>query len=218
MYIKHRLPVKSPFRHLIAGMILALIAQPVLGQKGVGLRLASNINYFPRSQEFGLVQSGFTSGVLGVFWSSYNEFRGAEIGLNVMHKARRDGGFRLPVVMADFDPAQDVGMTAVEMDVKVGPRFGAWNPKIGYVFGYLFQTEGILRPGLDFPANRLYLQLPFGMSFNLPTNFGSVGFGSYYYVGVLNVLKNPGTGAGSSYSGGRWRAVNLEFTVTFDTR
>lgn len=212
---------KRAFSPLNVLMLAFLLPIAGLAQNGVGIRFASNINYYPRAQEYGLVTAGYTTGVFGVFWSSYTEYRGMEVGINLMGKSQRDGGFKLPVVMSDFSKDQDVGLTGIEMDLKVGPRFGPLNPKIGYVFGRLLQADSLLRPGLTLPVNKWYLQLPFGLSTNLPTNFGTVGFGAYYYVGVLNVLKNPRPGAGTGgqvYDGGRWRSVNLEITVTFNSR
>ncbi|MDP5171146.1 MAG: hypothetical protein NWR72_12950, partial [Bacteroidia bacterium] len=109
-------------------------------QMGVGFRFASNINNFPRADELGLVENLFTTGVFGVFYSRYQETNGFEAGLNVVHKG---GGFNLPVVMSDLgNDGQNIEFTAIEMDLKVGPRFGAINPKIGYIFGYRFNQSG----------------------------------------------------------------------------
>lgn len=203
---------------LILFLILSMFLLPlyVMGQNGFGLRFASNINYFPRSQDYQLVSHAYTTGLFGVFYSSYKPRNGLEIGFNVVHKG---GGFNLPVVMRDFTTSgNNVGVTSIETDLKVGPRFGAINPKIGYVLGYRLQSSGFQVAGAEDHVNRWYLMLPFGLSVNLPTNYGSVGFGGYYNVGILNVLTDPNPGGGAIYDGGRMRYVNLEITVTYDMR
>ncbi len=188
----------------------------LLGQTGVGFRFSTNLNSFPRADELGLVNNAFTTGVFGVFFSQYHEKHGFEAGLNVVHKG---GGFNLPVVMEDLgNDGQNLEMTAIEMDLKVGPRLGAINPKIGYILGYRVVQRGFLQPGFENPVNPIYLMLPFGASFNLPTQYGSVGAGAYYNVGIFNVLSNPGSGTGAIYNGGRHRYLNLEMVVTFGNR
>ena len=186
-------------------------------QNGIGIRFASNINWFPRAEDYRLVESPFTTGVLGVFLSRYKPKNGFEFGLNVVYKNNDDKGFpNLPVVMRDFgEDEQNVGITALEMDLKVGPRFKAFNPKIGYILGYRLQQGGFQTDSLDLPMTRWYLMLPFGLSINLPTNYGSVGFGSYFNVGIFNMLKDPNPGGGNIYDGGRQRYVNFEIIVAF---
>ncbi|MEZ4826679.1 MAG: hypothetical protein R3C61_10365 [Bacteroidia bacterium] len=197
-------------------LIFFLLPLLALGQNGLGLRFASNINYFPRSQDYQLVSHAFTTGLFGFFYSSYKPRNGIELGVNVVHKG---GKFNLPVVMRDFTTSGNVAeVTSLETDLKVGPRFGAFNPKIGYVFGYRLRTTGFQVPGAEGHINRMYFMLPFGLSVNLPTNYGSVGFGSYYNVGILNVLTDPNPGGGAIYDGGRYRYINFEITVTYDTR
>lgn len=190
----------------------------MLAQNGIGFRFATNINTFPRSQEYRLVEKGFTTGVFGVFFSSYKEKHGFELGANIVYKDNDGKGFpNLPVVMRDFgDDVQNVGLTGVEIDLKVGPRFKALNPKIGYILGYRLQQSGFQLDGFEDPINRWYLMLPFGLSVNLPTNYGSVGFGGYYNVGIFNVLKNPNPGQGGGlFDGGRQRYLNFEIIVSF---
>ncbi|MEL6675605.1 MAG: hypothetical protein AAFR61_25580 [Bacteroidota bacterium] len=197
---------------------LFLSSSLLSAQSGFGLRFASNINYFPRGDEHQLVEHFYTTGILGFFFSNYKERHGFELGLNVVYKNGDDKGLpNFPVVMRDFGlGGENVGITSAEMDLKVGPRFGFVNPKIGYVIGYRFQQTGFLKDGLDQGIVNWYLMLPFGASVNLPTNYGSVGFGAYYNVGLLNVLKNPGPGTGSIYDGGRQRYINFEIVVTMD--
>ncbi|MDP5169693.1 MAG: hypothetical protein NWR72_05570, partial [Bacteroidia bacterium] len=88
-------------------------------------------------------------------------------------------------------------------------------PKIGYIFGYRFNQSGFFVPGVEAKINPIYLMLPFGASFNLPTQYGSVGAGAYYNVGIFNVLRSPGGNSGALYNGGRHRYVNFEIVVTF---
>lgn len=204
-------------RTIILALSFLLSASLALGQKGIGLRFASNINYFPRAEDYQLVPHFYTTGVFGVYFSSYKPTNGFEFGLNVMYKNGKEGGFNIPVIMRDFNTTgQKVGVSGVEMDLKVGPRLGAFNPKIGYVLGYRFSNSGFLEEGVEGTVNRFYLMLPFGVSVNLPTNYGSVGFGSYYNVGIFNIITDPNPGNGAIYDGGRQRYINFEITVTYD--
>jgi hypothetical protein len=204
-------------RSLVLVGLTFLLLSPMQAQyRGVGLRFASNINFFPNAIQYNLVGSGFTTGVFGVYWSNYAPKSGFEIGANVVYKNSDNQGFpNLPAVMADFTPDQNVGITALEMDLKVGPRFNAWNPKIGYVLGYRFKSEGFLRDGASGEIQPLYLMLPFGLSGIWPTNFGTVGVGGFYNIGILNVIKDPTPGNGSLFDGGRHRYFNLELIVTY---
>ena len=204
-------------RLLLTSICIIFFSTSLQAQQGIGFRFATNINWFPRAKEYRLVENGFTTGVFGVFISRYKPKNGFELGLNVVYKDGNGKGFpSLPVVMQDFGgDAQNVGLTGLEMDLKVGPRFGALNPKIGYVLGYRFTQTGLQIDGVDDPLTRFYLMLPFGMSVNLPTNYGSVGFGSYFNVGIFNMLKDPNPGGAGIYDGGRQRYINFEIIVTF---
>ena len=159
---------------------------------GGGLRFASNINYFPGARDFDLVQSGFTTGVFGVFLSNYTNNSGFEVGFNVVHKGAQ-GGFNLPVVMTDFSTEQQTSTTSLEMDLKVGPRIKAINPKIGYVFGYRFNSNGFLIDGAEGEVNPWYLYLPFGVSTSWPTNFGTVGGRRVLYGWYFQCAEEPCT-------------------------
>ena len=194
--------------------VFLLLTIQAYAQQGIGFRFGSNINTFPRAIDHGLVANVFTTGQFGVFYSQYHIRYGFEAGMNVVHKG---GNFNLPVIMNDYDQSneQNVGFTAIEMDLKAGPRLGAINPKIGYILGYRFNQTGFQTPGNENPVNPIYLMLPFGASFNLPTQYGSVGAGIYYNVGIFNVLSNPGPGTGAIYEGGRQRYLNIEIVVTF---
>ena len=199
--------------------IIFLVIIQATAQNGVGLRFASNLNRFPRAKDYNLAQHWYSTGVLGVFLSRYKPSSGFEMGLNIVYKNGKEGGFNLPVVMRDFSRGVPrLGLTAIEMDLKVGPRFKAINPKIGYILGYRLSTSNFLEPGAEGKVNRPYLMLPFGVSVNLPTNYGSVGFGGYYNVGIFNVLSDPDPGGGAIYDGGRLQYINLEITVTYDTK
>jgi hypothetical protein len=181
--------------------------------------MGTNITWFPQADEYRLVDGSFTTGVLGLFYSNYTDKSGFLIGANVSYKNADDQGFiNLPVVMRDYgdDPEQAVGWTGVEMDLKVGPRFYALYPQIGYVLGYRLEQDGFFEDGYSAPINRFYLMLPLGVSTQWPTRFGAVGFGGYYQVGLLNVIRSAG--AGSIYNGGRLRYISFEFTASLGVR
>lgn len=182
-----------------------------------GMRFATDINYFARAVDYDLVPGAFTTGKFGLFYNRFNRTSAFEIGLNLNYKNQMDTrGFpNIPVIMEDYgdDPMQRTGLFSLEMDFKVGPKLDPFFPKIGYILGYRFNQAGFTAPGLDLPQNQWYLMLPFGLSVNLPTNFGAVGFGASYNVGVLNVLQDPGTGTTGIYDGGRQRSITVEITV-----
>jgi hypothetical protein len=204
-------------RYLIL-LFFALLCRPemLVAQPEIGLRFSSDFNYFGRAEEYPLVNGWFSTGILGVFLRSYSDFGGYEAGFNIVHKPATGG---LPVIMKDFLEGQSLGMTAIEMDLKVGPRFKAINPKIGYLIGYRFRTEGFLEPGSPMrEIQKFYIILPFGASVDLPTNWGNVGFGAYYELGILNVIKKPDGFPGGFFEGGKIRGINFEITATWKTR
>lgn len=185
--------------------------------QGIGFRFGSHFNHFPRSDEFNLVSGWFSTGVLGAYYHNYKQFTALELGINLVYKNAGDNGFpNLPVIMEDFQDDQATGVTALETDLKVGPRLGYFQPQIGYVIGYYFNAEGFEQ---DNPRdiNRVYVHLPFGCSFRLPTNYGFVGIGAHYYVGLANVIKKPDN-APTDFNGGRIRAFHIELTMSFGTR
>lgn len=209
--------------HLPGRMLLIcglLAACPLAAQPGIGLRFATNLNYFPSPADYNLAEGVFTTGVFGVFLNNYTDKSGFDLGLNVAYKDHDGRGFpNLPVVMRDYGENQNVGYTGIEMDLKVGPRLYAFYPKIGYVLGYRVQQAGFQTAGGTNRINRWYLMLPFGLSTYLPTQFGSVGFGGFYHLGLLNVLRNPGSGSpGTIYDGGRQRYITFEITVSYGLR
>jgi hypothetical protein len=193
----------------------------LFGQQAIGLRFASNVHFFPRAKDYALVGNAFTTGVFGVYYNNYKPNSGFEVGLNVNYKDANGKGFpNLPIVMRDYgkDETQNVGFTGLEMDLKVGPRFGYFYPKIGYILGYRLTQTGFQLPGVEEELNPWYLMLPFGGSVNLPTRYGSVGFGSFFNVGLFNVLRDPNPGDGNLYDGGRQRFITFEITVNYQTR
>jgi len=203
-------------RFLLYILFLLLSTQCLHAQKGVGFRFATDINYFNRAIEYDLVPGAFSTLIFGPFYRSYTEKGGFEVGINIKYKNGDDQGFpNLPVVMQDFKQEQNVGFTAVELDFKVGPSFRPVNPKIGYIVGYQFTASGYNTPGNEQTPNKIYLALPFGLSVDLPTNFGTVGIGAYYEVGILNVLRNPDPAISGLYDGGRLRSIHLEINVTY---
>lgn len=195
-------------------------------QSGFGMRFASHLNKFAEPYEYDLAPGWFSTGEFGVFYRSYNAYGGFELGVNSIYKNGTGRGMpNLPVVMRDFRDSQNVGLTAIETELKVGPRIGVFNPKIGYVLGYRLQSVGFLTKdfGDTVKINRLYFNLPFGASFDFPTNFGHVGVGAYYMIGLLNVRHrtpnwNPSNALTTQYPGGRMNSVNIEITVSFNTR
>jgi hypothetical protein len=214
-------------RQLCTFLLLCLLPLFVFSQSNprplhsMGLRFATDLNWFQRARDLELVDNGFSTGVLGFFYRVYAERKGVEIGLNINYKDGDGRGFpNLPMVMEDFDPTntQNVGMTAAELDFKVGPRFGGFHPKIGYILGYRLRRQGFLEPNSERGINSWYFQLPFGGSLALPTSYGSVGFGAYFELDITNVITNDTAFPGTAFRGGRQHAVNIEITVTMDRR
>lgn len=206
----------SRYLWLLLGSMM--LSTNVYAQSYLGLRFASNVNYFPRAEEFDLVGGAFTTGLFGISYSNYQPASGFSVGLNVNYKDGNGKGFpSLPVVMQDYGAAaQNVGHTSIEMELKVGPKVGILYPQIGYILGYRFTQTGFLQDnGSGREVNPIYLMLPFGATTNLPTGFGTVGFGAFFNVGVLNVLRPEQP---ASNNGGRQRFINLEITVAYKTK
>ena len=190
-------------------------------QSYFGMRFSSNLNYFPRAEEHTLAPGAFTTGIFGPYFRHDRPYSSIEVGIQVQYKSGDDKGFpNFPGIMSDFKDGQNTGLTALEMDAKVGPRFGWFYPRIGYVIGYRFETDGFQIDGGEQEVSKLYVHLPFGFGTNWKTRFGSVGTGLYYIVGITNVLKNPDPGSlyGGFYNGGRMHAVNVEITCAFRTK
>ncbi|MEM9932415.1 MAG: hypothetical protein AAF824_02330 [Bacteroidota bacterium] len=182
-------------------------------QNGVGVRFIGNFHYFHQPEEVGLIDSWFSSGGLGVFWSQYKENSGVELGMNVIFKDPAGDG--LPVIMQDFGDDQTIsGLGAFELDLKAGPRFGILHPRIGAVLGYRWTASGFQEIE-DKDINDWYFHLPFGTAVSFTSNFGYINTGIYYHVGVSNVLKNPNV---DNFNGGRMRMLSVEISVIFASR
>ena len=194
-----------------------LIAFP--SELHIGLRFSSNINYFPFSTEFLLAESAFTTGIFGPYLRWDRPRSSVELGIQIVYKNPNPTGFNLPGVMEDFSDDQSVGLTALEVDFKVGPKFGWFHPRIGGILGYRLDHADFQPNATELdPVKRIYLHLPFGAAALFPTNFGSVGFGAYYQIGVTKVLdidEDDIINLGSGPIGGSWRAINFEIVVTY---
>jgi hypothetical protein len=195
-------------------------------QRSFGLRFASDLNYFNRANDYSLAKGLYTTGVFGIFYRSYNRNGGFEAGLNVNYKNNGDKGFpNFPVVMADYPNKEsgdslNVGNLSFEACMMVGPRFGPFNPRLGYVLGYRARNEGYLKPSVDtLTLQNWYFTLPFGLTFDVPTGFGSVGFGALYNINLLNVVRKPVSYTlPGFYDGGKLRNLRFEITVTLNNR
>ena len=215
-------------KNLLLLLISLLATSSLFAQKdeirpwnAVGIRFASYLNWHPRGNEFLLQDGAYTTGALGAYYKRFGPTTGFEVGLNLNYKNGDDRGFpNLPVVMRDWGAdSQNVGLTSVELDFKAGPRFGILHPKIGYVFGYRLRRSGYLTDAAPstWRINRLYILLPIGMSVDLPVRWGSVGFGGFFHVGLLNVVSEPSSNQGN-WEGGRLRAVSFEVIVSYGRR
>ena len=187
-----------------------------LRETGIGFRAGTYLTWFPRADDYDLVEGSFTTGVFGLFYRRYSNQGGVEVGLNVAHKGNANGGLSLPVIMRDFGDDDLLGEIYISLN-RVGPRFLAINPQIGYILGYRLRTDGFQPDPYDDPLNRWYLMLPFGAEAVWPTNFGSVGVSASLNVGLLNVRRDPdgGNNGGSIYDGGRQRSISLQITATY---
>ena len=216
-------------KRILICLLILLSAAPLLrgqsdGQSlnSFGLRFATDLNYFHRAFEYQLVDHWFSTGVVGVFYRNWQKGVGVEVGLNLNVKGNGDRSFNLPIIMSDFVPNNIdpiVGMTALEMELKAGPRFKSLHVKpVGAILGYRFYRDGFLQPGSEFEINRFFFKWPFGASMAFETDWGSVGFGAYYELEITNVVRNTAAFPGSFLDGGRQHAINLEITVTYNTR
>lgn len=215
-------------RNLLFILFLILFCQPLLAQRGWGLRFASDFNHFYRAEDYPLMSGWYSSGIFGGFYRAYNRGGGYEIGLSAMYKGNNANSVNLPVVMRDYTvkgnpEKQNIGVTALEANFMFGPRIGRIvNPKTGYKIGYFFKNAGFQKPDSLYPEaismNRFYMSLPFGGTIDLPTKWGTVGFGAFYSVGLLNVMKKPaGYNKQGLYDGSKLRSLTFEITVTLNT-
>ncbi|MFN0200131.1 MAG: hypothetical protein ACKVTZ_01345 [Bacteroidia bacterium] len=220
--------------------LLLLQVISLQAQRGWGMRFSSSFYYFNRSKDdfSELIDGWFSTGMIGPYYKAVSKNGGYEVGLNIAYKGNTaKGSANLPLIMQDFNKnslqEQNVGVTALETYFRVGPRFGYFIPKTGYVLGYYFKNAGFQDAtyvGNKVEYNKFYLLLPIGTSFDFPTNWGTVGFGAYYMIGLINVMKKPeGWGqqpnpggepvvTAIAYDGSKLRGLNFEITVSMNTK
>lgn len=200
----------------LLSMVLLLLPQAGFAQRGIGFRFGSDIDHFFRADQHPLVDGWWSHLMIGSYYQAYFQDGGAQVGINLLYKNNRDKGFpNFPVVQRDWRDDQNIGITALEMDLKVGPRFGLFNPKIGYHWMYCFRRKGFLEVGdTTSRLNRMYVMLPFGLSLEGPTGYGSVGFGIFYSIGLNNVIKAPTPGL-RDYDGSKLRGLRFELNILF---
>lgn len=200
---------------VLVGLVFGTACLPLQAQRGVGVRFGSDLNHFFRAQKHPLVDGWWSQLVFGPYYQAYFQDGGAQIGLNILYKNNSDKGFpNFPVIQRDLKAGQNIGITALELDLKVGPRFGLFNPKIGANLFYCFKREGFLEDGETAELNRTYFAIPFGLSIEGPTGYGSVGFSVYYNIGFNNVIKAPTPGL-RDYDGSKIRTLRIELFVLF---
>lgn len=195
-------------------LILMLAATSLQAQRGFGFRFASNFNHFATGDRLDLIDGGYSTVVVGPYYQAYFSNGGWQAGINFVGKGNKPNSFNLPVVMRDYNGDHNVGVTALEFDLKVGPRFGIVSPKIGYIAGYRFKQEGILDSGKVANIRDWYINLPFGLTVDLPTDYGSVGFGVHYLLGMTGVMKRPDNHFGN-WNSSSHRAFNVELFIMF---
>ena len=189
-----------------------LLPSGVQAQRGIGVRFGSDFNYLFRAKELPVREGFFSNGVLGAFYQAYFKHGGFRIGVNGIWKPPGNG---MPVIQQDFNKNNNIGFGGVEVDLKVGPRFWFINPQIGYIMGWRFAQSGFLDDGKTGKNTNFYLHLPFGVTAEWPTGYGSVGFGVFYEVGLTNVLKDPVPKDKQPYDGSKFRSINFEITTVF---
>lgn len=207
--------VNKVLRSALLLLSLSVCGSTLVAQRGFGFRFASNFNHFFRAEQNALIDGSFSTLVIGPYYQAYFSNGGWQAGLNFVQKGNTDKGFpNLPVVMRDYNGPHNVGFTALEFDMKVGPRFGPINPKIGYIIGYRFKHEGMVEPAFDYELRDMYVNLPFGVTADFPVQYGSVGFGIHYLVGLTGQMKPP-AGINPNFTAGTQRALNIELFVVF---
>jgi hypothetical protein len=204
-------------RLLALGLLLLAFGSTLQAQRGFGFRFGTEFNYFFRAQNHPLVDGWWSHMKVGPYYQAYFDNGGAQVGINLLYKNDRETGFpNFPVIQRDFSDDQSIGITALELDLKVGPRFGLINPKIGYLIGYYFRREGFLEDGQTADLNRVFVSLPFGVSIEGPTGYGSVGFSAFYNIGLNNVIRNPTPQGLQDWDGSKIRGLSFEFLVLFE--
>jgi len=202
-----------PHQWALLALLLSLLPLGLLAQRmqGIGLRFASDFNYFTTNNgQVPLVTGWFSNIVVGPFYKAYGKGGGIETGINFCYKEPNDG-FSLPLVMRDLNDGQRTSIMALEAEFLCGPRlFKYFFPKFGLIAGYRFKGGGFVQDqaAADYSVNNFYLTLPVGFSLDLPTGFGSTGVALYYDIGLTNVLSGLGL-----EGGGKQRAINFEIHV-----
>lgn len=200
---------------LLAGGLRAQSAETG-AQQGIGLRFAGNFHHFFKASDNPVIENWFSSGFIGASYKFYGAVGHAELGLGLGHKSA-DGS--LPLVMNDFpdEDAQDAEITYLQGDIRFGPRvFWHVYPKFGVSFGYRTKLDGVRTQfGIDngFELNDFYVNLPLGVSIDLPTSFGTTGFAIFYEIGISNTVNFPQTDDGT-----RLHGVMAEIHVLLRTR
>lgn len=158
---------------------------------GIGMRFFSDFNFAYRAKENLLVNGIFSSGGLGLYFFSYNDFGGLELGGNFGYKSTR-GNFSMPLIMKDLtkNPNQNTAITYAEIDLRMGPKLGKiFYPQFGYSVGYRLKMENLVEDtSIPHKLKAFYMNLPAGLSIYLPTQFGNTGFGFFYVIGLTNTL------------------------------
>lgn len=192
-------------------------SNPLQAQRGFGLRFGSDFNYFFRAEEQPLVDGWWSQLVFGPYYQAYFDNGGAQIGLNVLYKNNKETGFpNFPVIQRDYgNDGQNLGLTALELDLKVGPRFGFFNPKIGCLTQYAFRMDSVLEAGQTATLNKINVALPLGMTVEGPTGYGSVGFSVFYNIGLNNVIRNPNPNGLQDFDGSKIRGLRIEMFILF---
>ncbi len=186
-----------------------MLSAYLFAQKGVGFRFATDLFFFPRNPNFEILQGTFSVICVGPKFKSYNDFGGIELGVNFLYK-EHPGGFNLPGVMNDFRKGNSTAWTSYEMDFRFGPRLWKYfYPKTGYRLGWRPKAEGFVQ---NRTLNEWYLILPLGFTIELPTQFGSTGFGFFWDIGITNLVRRP-AGFFGDYNGGRIQGLNIEINV-----
>jgi hypothetical protein len=192
---------------------LCLVSSAV-AQQSFGFRMAGDFNSFG-STSLPLVMSTYSNVNVGLYYTDVNKWGGYQLGLNFLHKDVRNG-FNLPLIMRDFADAQNTSLSALELDLRMGPRFGWLLPQTGLVGGWRWKASGLAGPTSPSLPNQLYVAVPIGIRVRLPTGFGATGIGVHYLIGLTNFLRNPYDRTG--WSGGSTRTLQVEIFVQFDRR
>jgi hypothetical protein len=164
--------------------------------QGFSLKFSSNFNRFYRADDNQLLNGWWSTGNLGLGYKLYGSTGHAEFALLAGFKNTTRS---LPLVMQDYDGQngasnQNVQHTFYQAELKVGPRLlKVLYPKFGAVVGYRSAFGGYYDANVKdndrAPRSWWYFHLPIGLSFDLPTSFGTTGVAVYYEIGLTNTLR-----------------------------